>query len=84
MHPTAQSLLNAQIAFLDQELQGDRLQAHLEVEAKGYCELLQSIAVRDLLPPAELGDPHETNGGQSEEDDRAMDQIREGGAPQTA
>lgn len=52
MPPTAQSLLNAQIAFLDQELQGDRLQAHLEVEAKGYCELLQSIAVRDLLPPA--------------------------------
>ncbi len=54
MHPTAQSLLKAQMAFLDQELQGDRLQAHLAIEAEAYCELLQSIAVRDILPPATI------------------------------
>jgi len=52
MHPTAQSLLNAQIAFLDEELQGERLQAHLAVEAQAYCKLLHSIALRELLPPA--------------------------------
>lgn len=52
MHPTAQSLLDAQLAFLEQELQGERLQAHLAYEAEAYCRILEHVSVRELLPAA--------------------------------
>ncbi|MEL0028389.1 MAG: hypothetical protein VW625_06980, partial [Perlucidibaca sp.] len=50
MHPTATALMQAQIAFLLRELEGDTLTRHLAVEAEAYCDLLEQIPVRQLFP----------------------------------
>lgn len=49
MRPTIDELMQAQVDFLLQNLQGDSLQALLKEEAEAYCDLLEKISMQQLL-----------------------------------
>lgn len=50
MRATADMLLQAQLEFLLNELQGEPLTGLLATEAEAYCDLLEKVSVQQLFP----------------------------------
>lgn len=49
MPKLAEQLLDAQVRFFLEDFQGESLAEHLRSEANAYCDLLETVSVRDLI-----------------------------------